>query len=35
MEQGAVPGKRDGGDLSKSFPIVSRESLYGVFSNPA
>lgn len=35
MEPGAVQGKRDGGDLSKSFPVVSSESLYSIFSNSA
>lgn len=28
MEQGAVQRKRDGGDLSKGFPIGSSESWY-------
>lgn len=35
VDHGAVQGKRDGGDLSKSFPAVRRELLYGIFSNPA
>lgn len=35
MEQGAMQKKRDGGDLSISFPVGSSESLYGIFSNPA